>query len=106
MGKLADELLRFDKDAEQTYATIVAREEEILRQARESALKLVQGAERTRGKAREDALREHETTLHRRKESLLADARREADRLRTQAREREPHAAEHLLDLVQREASQ
>ena len=105
MGTLATELLRFDKDAEATYARIIANQDGILAHAREEAMGLVQDAERRRGKDREDALKAHDLVMHRRKEEIIANATATARRVRASAETRYAVAADAILAAALREAT-
>lgn len=104
MNRLAAELLRFDKDAEDTYANIIAKEDSILANARQQAMSIIQEAEQRRGKDREDALSAHQALMERRKKEILTKARAIAEKVRVTALSKKETAATYVIDAVIAEA--
>lgn len=106
MVDVANQLLRMDSNADAIYEQALSKREHILREAKAEALRTIQEATQKRGHERETALQDKTRALKTLKESIIEDAKREAQRSKEQARSNQDAAVAAIIDAVMEELAQ
>ena len=97
---LANELLSMDAEADARYAARLAQREVIIQEAQQEAIKLIQRSVRERDTSREEAVREHDTLMHLKKDAMIIEARKQAQRITLNAQEQQQKAVEHIIAAI------